>query len=1080
VIHASPFGGRVKSRFANLYRQQLQSWANELQAYCDDSDLDTLIVAISRKGPRLIELLVHEGFLPQSFKNRVISELALPFVTDCQRRLLLVDDSVSHGTTFLKIRQLASQILPSSELISLPFAIGKEISSNCKAEITNYFLSLDRSEIAPFVNNEALAFHFLGKPFDLEHPICCIEGGFSSKDELMLLLQRVAEKMNAEIIPLETQVPSSSAPLTKYSWTLLFNSNSNIPSITEPAFCKVRFSVQPGTSKLYLTAMQPISIALQDDYLNKIKNALPRQLSSLWDDIHSSAEDRKEKLYQGLEKEEFQQQIDDAFTRSICMWASHLNSFLLLSNVKKVLEETYLAAVPDKRITFSQSFEDDLRYLIGRDFTPSASRILQDFWSDSDYVNNHTIQPFIWDYSSANEEEIIMPAPYKGKYSEGLNSLKKQFEGQEGCDIETALRGILYAQHLVEVASRKSPNNNHNRLDFGVTYKGLEEEVKSLVKRPIVSRDFNYYLDKLIDEGCIVPRYINMSIDTNPFWVRAFRGGESPSEKRKDFLRKTFTLLEQNLRDFSMPVSRQVLEELFAIAFSPKKSGNFTDISAIPDLVGFSEFDVGYEPGGIICYFSEDPKSRESIFAWACRRQVFIINEQTSQVSLYDDSQLEDQGGVDSRAYDRLSFFVELFVKILTYQSLDQIAGSRFLSYLAAINPNSEFQKVVFKRLEIWRRNFDKEIFPVNGSRDCNNLKKLSGLCDEVQEYIAFNHVLNSPCMRFISSFSQSLESPENRRISRALSETNLTLWRVLAEAAEEVAFEYQDYRGTNERKLSDLLETIPILTNVAIGLLNPDFDTETLLTSLQNHFQNVNDDSSQDRDVLRKLQISNNISFETIQFILEEWFMNRLSRLRPSIEVPKISEKNDVSGYFLKWDVIASTDSNIYDIVEALERINKTSIVYHLYPALRSEFHELGSPSDGYGCICESIQQILEIYGILTNFSRESLPNGFRFGCVYERFSKGKRPSDVYTKAYRFMRAFDSESVNCWWSQRPVELARDKLILSQEVHSSINQDTSLLQRYGLEIEGSYEGYNPKGYPDSNFNVYVISRVNNS
>jgi hypothetical protein len=1079
VIYAPLSSGRVKSRFADLYEQHLQSWANELQAYCNANDSDTVIVAISRKGPRLIELLIHEGFLPQSFKSRVISELALPFVKDYGQRILIVDDSVSHGTTFLKIHQIARQMLPNSELISLPFAIGKEISSNCKSKIDNYFLSLDRTEIAPFVNNEALAFHFLGKPFDLEHPICCIKGSFSNQDELKLLLQQLAEGMNAELIPLETQVPTFNETFTKYSWTLLFNSSDDIPSITEPAFRKVRFSLQPGTNKLYLTAMQPINVALEDDYFNKIKDALPKQLGNLWESIYNSAKCRKEKLHLGFDKE-LQKQVDDAFTRSFCMWASYLNSFLLLSSVKKVVEETSFQSMPEKEGSFSQSFEDDLRYLVGRDFMSSASKALQNFLIDSPNFDNHTIKSFSWDYDPVNGKEIIMPDLYIKKYEEDLRSFKEKF--QEDCDIETALRGILCVQHLIEVDSRKftSPDGNHNRLDFGVTYKGLEEEVKNLVKRPVISSDFNYYLDKLIDEGCIVPRYINMNMNTQakPFWARAFRVGESPCEKRKDILYKIFQYLQDNWSTELGPITRKVLEEFCAIAFSLK---GFTEISRIPKFVGFGEFDVSYEPTGVRCYFSTDsrhPEAKESIFAWAFRQGVFVIDEQNSEISLNFAPQ-EDQSGVDGDVVEELEYFVELFVKILKHECTDGITGSSFISYLATINSHSNFSKVAVKRLRIWRNNFGKEIFPVDQNRDCNNLQTLLEHYNEIKRCIDFNHATNSPCTRFITSFST---IGLTNQFSQATSNKNRKLWKVLEDATSRVASGYSNSNGFVESKLNDLLKAMHILTETTIGLINS--PSNQLLINLQRFFNDVDDTSKQGKAVHDRLRASGNISFEDIQFILEEWFIVKLDEVN-NIEPSMISEK-DIFGYFLKWDVIQSTSLNQADLVEFLQSKNSL-IVNYLHPDLEKKyaFQDFEAMNDGYGCICASLAQVLEIYCILTVSSQGSLPSGFRFGCAHEKFKK-ENPSDGYVKACRLMRAIDPESQAYWVPSESIDFSslpsRDFLVISQEVYGKTPQENmhSLLERYGLRITQPYSSYQPKGFSDSGFTVYVISRNNGS
>jgi len=50
-----------------------QNWCEELQAHSGT------VVAISRKAPRLIELLIREGLLPSAFMSRVIRRVRTAF-----------------------------------------------------------------------------------------------------------------------------------------------------------------------------------------------------------------------------------------------------------------------------------------------------------------------------------------------------------------------------------------------------------------------------------------------------------------------------------------------------------------------------------------------------------------------------------------------------------------------------------------------------------------------------------------------------------------------------------------------------------------------------------------------------------------------------------------------------------------------------------------------------------------------------------------------------------------------------------------------------------------------------------------
>ena len=76
-----------KSRFVYKFSKQLKSWCQDLETS------DSTIVAISRKGPRLIELLIREGLLSTQVLNRVITEHAIPYyVFENHEEILLIDD----------------------------------------------------------------------------------------------------------------------------------------------------------------------------------------------------------------------------------------------------------------------------------------------------------------------------------------------------------------------------------------------------------------------------------------------------------------------------------------------------------------------------------------------------------------------------------------------------------------------------------------------------------------------------------------------------------------------------------------------------------------------------------------------------------------------------------------------------------------------------------------------------------------------------------------------------------------------------------------------------------------------------
>ncbi len=83
--------GNSGFRLTQALSGRFTDWAENL------STGSAMVLAISRKGPRLLELLVNEGFLPYPFMERIITEHALPFVPEYSSDLIITDDLVIHG-----------------------------------------------------------------------------------------------------------------------------------------------------------------------------------------------------------------------------------------------------------------------------------------------------------------------------------------------------------------------------------------------------------------------------------------------------------------------------------------------------------------------------------------------------------------------------------------------------------------------------------------------------------------------------------------------------------------------------------------------------------------------------------------------------------------------------------------------------------------------------------------------------------------------------------------------------------------------------------------------------------------------
>ena len=115
---------------------------------------------------------------------------------------------------------------------------------------------------------------------------------------------------------------------------------------------------------------------------------------------------------------------------------------------------------------------------------------------------------------------------------------KKKFEMNfrnevmlENCkNLEEALSVLSFNQYiLLDKLTRETLRAQATRLRFGYTYDSLIRNIKKAPKEvletPDLALELHRWIDRKIDEGCIVPQYI-IDEHTN-YWVRVFRPGEN-------------------------------------------------------------------------------------------------------------------------------------------------------------------------------------------------------------------------------------------------------------------------------------------------------------------------------------------------------------------------------------------------------------------------------------------------------------------------------------------------------------------------------------------------------------------------
>ena len=208
--------------FTSRYAEPLRTWGKLFSAYSGP------IVAISRKGPRLLELAVRASVLPESLLSRVTTERGFfidPPVCGVADTSVLCDDCIIIGSTFQRLFALMSAVHPHSRLVGLPFALSKKAKIDRNRVIERAAMGLAPDDCASFVNAETAAFAALDKPYDLDHPIISLQlqDGVGSAT-VHSTLRDVAAMLGGQLYATPRRfVDATGASRERHTWSLLLH-----------------------------------------------------------------------------------------------------------------------------------------------------------------------------------------------------------------------------------------------------------------------------------------------------------------------------------------------------------------------------------------------------------------------------------------------------------------------------------------------------------------------------------------------------------------------------------------------------------------------------------------------------------------------------------------------------------------------------------------------------------------------------------------------------------------------------------------------------------------------------------------
>jgi hypothetical protein len=649
------------SSFVKNYRTEIVEWTD----YVNNNSKN--ILAISRKGPRLIEVLHEAGLINSYVLHNTFSEYALPFLEKMDE-LSIIDDSVLYGSTlnrmlylseqYLKIDKKKVDVVPIKYSVGTPDAIKSKINRNVSAPIAT-------QKASHYINSLITSFKSLGKPYDIEHPIVYFQRDFNDIELLKIRIDNINNSISQ--YPLIVNDNDNSYPP---SFTILLNSGE---SSDNNDFSRFRIYLNTDLTQLAIVPISP-AIILNDDVEN-LNNTINPAFVDIW-----------EKVYKAVNKTDEPECLGK---HSLITFANYLNSLSLLLSYMPQFDEHF-----DQKEMFFNIY--DLQILLGVKIANAIISELNDIITKG-FEDKQIRQ--IPNFSGAIKNAIL-PSDYEAGYNEFL---KNRIDTLKLLNEELEIINMIFiAQHYkIEIPSRTNNRfDDSDRLKFGVSLQYIIDKVKE-IKPDYSIIKIHSALDKLIDCGTIVPQYRNVSTQEHQvIWKRVYRVGEGSSST----IQRIFTvghLLKSFPNDcLQNGIPAVVLEKSLVIALTTLFHFDVLQQEECINSLGITrKFDLS----GARAYFKNSDDSGHYLLDWLEYHNVLIRQPNSSykiNSIIFDKqnywSEAEKELSITTTAKERLEDIAHF-----CYTVASEINENALVS-ITSLSTKQEYRQALFAELSLW------------------------------------------------------------------------------------------------------------------------------------------------------------------------------------------------------------------------------------------------------------------------------------------------------------------------------------------------------------------------------------------
>lgn len=513
------FGSRFRKDYAWL-NEMLMVWGRKLLTS------GALCVAISRKAPRIMEWCVEHLMQEGVEAKSIVTEIALPFVDfDEEKKVLVVDEAIYHGTTFEKVLQMVMALQGHEEqVLGMPFVVTDEAleSDAIVKSLFDRVLVLTQDDTNFLIDAIISKFNELGKPYDIEYPLFYIniDERLSSSvidDQLCKCFKDFEDEFYmTSSYQLETHK-------SFHHFTLLTDFvYEQLDGCFKPDFSKIRFFYKTG--RLCVASMSPFVINEED--ISFDSPLFQEDLLEAWHFV-----------YKNILNDADDENVNYQREKSLVVLANYLLSFEHFLKLKSLLIK-YIGFVFGESLNWHLSLFD-LQLLVGYKLASELKGMLEKILENpADRLELYNFTPL-----SCHVLDCFIPKQYEQQYRLQV-SLDNMLAEK---NVTNMMSNQFSNMHwLVELKSRDMARGKYGRLRFGESLHSMVVEFKKMVASKYnVSQEVHKGLDFRIDQGSVVPNYIRQKTTFDTYWQRLFRCGENEDLLKDRYFRVFVNLVSE-------------------------------------------------------------------------------------------------------------------------------------------------------------------------------------------------------------------------------------------------------------------------------------------------------------------------------------------------------------------------------------------------------------------------------------------------------------------------------------------------------------------------------------------------------